>query len=115
MRRVATRAGGRLCRFGAPRRRAAAQLPVPVLVEGLADWRILVDDGQFEFAHAQRAGIGRALARVQLWGAIEPLPGLVFYGQGEFEAGPASIRAQRSFDVVRRSIRRSLHRGAARS
>lgn len=75
----------------------AAQLPIPVLVEGLAD-------GEFwsTTAHSnlltRNDGRSSGLARVNLWAAVEPLPGLVFYGQGEMEGGSARLESK-NFEV----------------
>ena len=71
--------------------RARAQLPI--LLEGVAD-------GEFWSTTAysnlltRNAGRASGLGRLQLWTAIEPLPGLVFFGQGEAEGGRGSTNTQ---------------------
>lgn len=75
--------------------RAHAQ--VPILLEGVADgefWSTTANSNLL----TRNAGRASGLARVQLWGAIEPLPGLVFYGQGAIEGGRARAAVD-SWDV----------------
>ena len=82
--------------IGAPAR-AAAQFPVPVLIEGLTDWEFWSTTRNSNLL-TRNNGRWEGVARAQLWGAIEPLPGLVFYGQGEF-AGAGVNSSTRSFDA----------------
>jgi hypothetical protein len=83
-----------LVTFAVPTR-AIAQLPIPVLIEGLTDWEFWSTTGNSNLL-TRNAGRWEGVARGQLWGAVEPLPGLVFYGQGGvYGAGVNS--ATRSF------------------
>jgi hypothetical protein len=72
--------------LGAPRARAHAQLPF--LIEGLVDGEAWSTTRKSNLL-TRNNGNPAALARLQLWGAIEPLPGLVLYGQTEGEGGNA--------------------------
>jgi hypothetical protein len=59
-----------------------------ILIQGIAD-------GEFWSTNASSnlltRNLGRpaGLARLELWGAYEPIPKFVIYAQGEFEGGPA--------------------------
>ena len=58
-----------------------------VLLQGVVDaefWR--TDSGSVLLT--RNHGKPGALGRLQLWTAAEPLPGLIFYGQGQVEGGP---------------------------
>ena len=59
-----------------------------VLLQGLADGEFWSTSGHSNFL-TRNGGAPAALGRVQLWGAYEPLPRLVFYAQGELEGGNA--------------------------
>jgi hypothetical protein len=68
--------------------RAGAGGQVPFLVEGLIDgegWSTTRNSNLLTRNHGNPAVLGRA----QLWGAVEALPGLIFYGQGEAVGGSA--------------------------
>lgn len=72
--------------MGVPAARAGAQLPF--LIEGLVDgeaWSTTRNSNLL----TRNNGNPAALARVQLWGALEPLRGFVIYGQAESEGGSA--------------------------
>lgn len=74
------------CAAAVPRASARAQLPF--LVEGLIDgeaWSTTRNSNLLTRNSGKLAVLGRA----QLWAALEPLPGLVFYGQAEVEGGAA--------------------------
>lgn len=76
-----------------PHARARAQLPF--LVEGLMDgeaWSTTRNSNLL----TRNNGRPAALGRFQLWGAVEPLRGLVLYGQGEAEGGNARPTSQGS-------------------
>ena len=70
--------------------RAAAQ--GGVLLQGIVDaegWSTNATSNLLTRNGGKPAGAGR----IQLWGAVEPLPSLVLYGQTEREFGPASTYA----------------------
>jgi hypothetical protein len=71
--------------------RARAQLPF--LFEGLADGEAWATTRHSNLL-TRHGGNPATLARLQLWGAVEPLRGLVLYGQGEAEGGSARPRTQ---------------------
>lgn len=82
---------------GTTAQRARAQFPIPVLVEGLSDWELWSTTANSNLL-TRNAGRWEGIAHAQLWGAIEPLPGLVFYGQGgAYAAGLNSLN--RTFDA----------------
>ena len=95
VRLLAISAAAAMVSFSAPGR-AAAQFPVPVLIEGLTDWEFWSTTANSKLL-THNAGHWEGVARAQLWGAIEPLPGLVFYGQGNF-SGVGVNSAQRSLN-----------------
>ena len=66
--------------------RARAQLPF--LFEGLVDGEAWSTTRHSNLL-TRHSGNPATLARLQLWGAVEPLRGLVLYGQGEAEGGSA--------------------------
>ena len=69
-----------------PRTSARAQLPF--LIEGLINgeaWSKTRNSNLLTRNNGNPAALGRA----QVWGALEPLPGLVLYGQTEVEGGTA--------------------------
>jgi hypothetical protein len=66
--------------------RAGAQ--VPFLFEGLADGEAWSTTRHSNLL-TRHGGNPATLARLQLWAAVEPLRGLVLYGQGEAEGGSA--------------------------
>lgn len=59
-----------------------------VLLQGIADGEFWSTDANSPLL-TRNAGRPAGLGRLQLWGAYEPLPGLVAYAQGEFESGSA--------------------------
>jgi hypothetical protein len=69
-------------------RAPAARAQIPIMLEG-------VGDGEFWSTTAnsnlltRNGGRGSGLGRLSMWGAIEPLPGLVFYAAGHGEYGSA--------------------------
>ena len=69
-------------------RAAQAHAQIPILLEGIGDGEFWSTTPHSEFAHAQQRH-GSGLGRVSLWGAVEPLPGLVFFGSGQAEFGAA--------------------------
>ena len=69
-----------------------------VLLEGIADgefWSTTAKSNLLTRSEGQPTGLGR----VQLWGAVEPLRGLVFYAQGGVQSGPAhgGVAARRAY------------------
>jgi hypothetical protein len=71
--------------IGAPSLRAQS----PVLLQGIVDAEGWATDTNSTFL-ARNAGRPGALGRLVLWGALEPLRGLVLYANGESELGAAS-------------------------
>ncbi|MDB4876967.1 MAG: periplasmic sensor hybrid histidine kinase [Gemmatimonadetes bacterium] len=68
-----------------------------VLLQGVADaefWSTNASSNLLTRNKGRPAGLGR----VQLWGAYEPVRGLVFYAQGMAEGGPARVESDR-YDV----------------
>jgi hypothetical protein len=64
-----------------------------VLLQGIADgefWTTNTRSNLLTRNQGQPAG----LARLQMWGAYEPFPGLVAYAQGAFEGGTARYEAE---------------------
>ena len=70
-----------------------AQAPVPILIEGLTDWEYWSTTANSNLL-TRNAGRWEGVGRAQLWGAIEPLRGLVFYGQGELEGYGVNARLE---------------------
>jgi hypothetical protein len=71
---------------------AVVRAQTSILLQGIADgefWTTNAISNLLTRNQGQRAGLGR----LQLWGAIEPLPGLVAYAQGTFEGGSARYEA----------------------
>lgn len=69
-----------------------------MLLEGIADgefWSTTAKSNLLTRNEGQPTGLGR----VQLWGAVEPLRGLVFYAQGGVQSGPAhgGVPARRAY------------------
>ena len=64
-----------------------------VLLQGIVDgefWSTNARSNLLTRNQGQPAGLGR----LQMWGAYEPLPGLVAYAQGAFEGGTARYEAE---------------------
>lgn len=71
---------------------AVVRAQTSILLQGIADgefWTTNAKSNLLTRNQGQPAGLGR----LQLWGAIEPLPGLVAYAQGTFEGGSARYEA----------------------
>ena len=60
-----------------------------MLLQGIADGEFWSTNNTSNLL-ARNAGRPAGLARLQLWGAFEPVPRVVFYAQGEAEAGSAT-------------------------
>jgi hypothetical protein len=91
--------------------RARAQ--IPFLVEGLIDGEAWSTTRHSNLL-TRNDGRPAALGRVQLWAAVEPFAGLVFYGQGEAEGGsarPSSKGEQVDVTAEQYGIRYSGWRG----
>ena len=69
-----------------------------VLLEGIADGEFWSTTAKSNLL-TRSEGQPTALGRVQLWGAVEPLRGLVFYAQGGVQSGPAhgGVAAHRAY------------------
>lgn len=94
------------CLF-APVARAHAQ--VPFLIEGLVDGEAWSTTRKSNLLTRNNGDLA-TLARLQLWGAIEALPGLVLYGQTEGEGGnarPTALGSQIDFNGDQYGIRYS--------
>ena len=94
------------CLF-APVARAHAQ--VPFLIEGLVDGEAWSTTRKSNLLTRNNGDLA-TLARLQLWGAIEALPGLVLYGQTEGEGGnarPTALGSQINFNGDQYGIRYS--------
>jgi len=65
-----------------------AHAQVPILLEGIGDGELWSTTPKSNLL-TRNGGGGSGLGRVSLWGAIEPLPGLVFFGAGHGELGSA--------------------------
>jgi hypothetical protein len=61
---------------------------VPILLEGVGDGEFWSTTGHSNLL-TRNGGRGSGLGRLSMWGAIEPLPGLVFFGSGRGELGAA--------------------------
>jgi hypothetical protein len=72
--------------------KAHAQTQLPFLVEGLIDGEAWSTTKRSNLL-TRNNGNPAALARMQLWGAVEPLPGFVLYAQAEAEGGNARANA----------------------
>jgi hypothetical protein len=109
--RRVTQATLALACLSAPRAHARAQ--VPFLIEGLVDGEAWSTTRKSNLL-TRNGGDPAALARLQLWGAIEPLRGLVLYGQTEGEGGnakPTSLGSKVDFYGDQYGIRYSGWRG----
>src|SRR3954468_15932190 len=98
------------CAF-APVARAHGQLPF--LIEGLVDGEAWSTTRRSNLL-TRNSGDPAALARLQLWAALEPLPGLVLYGQTEGEGGTAratALGSQIDFNGDQYGVRYSGWRG----
>ncbi|MGH7619218.1 MAG: hypothetical protein ACREPM_18530, partial [Gemmatimonadaceae bacterium] len=62
---------------GVPTREVRAQ-QIPILLEGVGDGEFW-STTQHSNLLTRNDGRGSGLGRVSIWGAIEPLPGLVFF------------------------------------
>jgi hypothetical protein len=67
---------------------AYAHAQGPVLLQGIADGEFWSTNARSNLL-TRNGGQPGELGRLQLWGAWEPLPRLVAYAQGDFEAGSA--------------------------
>jgi hypothetical protein len=72
----------------AARPAAAHAQRIPILLEGVGDGEFWSTTGNSTLL-TRNGGRGSGLGRVSMWGAIEPLPGLVFFGSGRGEFGAA--------------------------
>jgi hypothetical protein len=72
---------------------APVRAQLPFLFEGLADGEAWATTRHSNLL-TRHQGKPATLARLQLWGAVEPFRGLVLYGQGEAEGGSARPRTQ---------------------
>jgi hypothetical protein len=64
----------------------------PVLLQGIVDGEFWSTNARSNLLTRNR-GEPAGLGRIQVWGAYEPLPGLVAYAQGAFEGGSARYEA----------------------
>ena len=76
--------------------RVRAQLPI--LLEGVGDGEFWSTTRNSNLL-TRDAGRESALGRVSLWGAVEPLPGLIFFaaGRGEFGAARADTAQSEAY------------------
>jgi len=93
-RRVARRAAVVAAALLLAARAGVARAQLPVLLEGLADGELWSTTTRSNLL-TRNGGRPAELGRVQLWGAIEPLSRLVFYGQGQVEGGRARTDSER--------------------
>jgi hypothetical protein len=77
----------------APVRTARAQLPV--MLEGVGEGEFW-STTRYSNLLTRNAGRESGLGRVSLWGAVEPLPGLVFFAAGHGEYGAARVDTAQS-------------------
>jgi hypothetical protein len=71
---------------------AAIAAQTPVLLQGVADAEFWSTNATSNLL-TRNDGHPAVLGRLQMWGAIEPVRGLVFYAEGFAEAGPARAQA----------------------
>ena len=75
-----------------------------LLLQGILDaefWR--TDAGSVLLA--RNGGRPAVLGRMQLWSALEPLPGLILYGQGEVEGGRARQEPGTDWEIEQLGVR----------
>jgi hypothetical protein len=75
-----------------------------VMVQGIVDGEGWATSGTSNLL-TRNGGRPAGLGRLQLWGAYEPLPGLVAYAQGEFEGGSASQESASSSNANQYGLR----------
>jgi hypothetical protein len=68
----------------------------PVLLQGLVDGEFSASSGTSNLL-TRNGGRPAGLGRLQLWGAVEPLSGLVFYAQGMAQIGKAGDQSDRYY------------------